>query len=76
MLGDPHLRAVVARIEAACESRRICAFTGRGFRDRVACLDRLLGDGLIGRTVARRLADEAENVALAIAPLPVPPLGD
>lgn len=39
----------------------------------MVCLDHLLGDVLIGRAVARRLADEAENVALAIAPLP--PLG-
>lgn len=76
MLGDPHLQAVADRIEAAYESGRTCRYTGRGFRDRVIRLDRLLGDGLIVRAVARRLADEAENVALAIAPLPVPPLGD
>lgn len=76
MLGDTYLQAVAARIQEAWESGRICPLTGHGFRARVVRLDRLRGDGLIRRDVARRLADEAENMALAIPPLPVPPLGD
>ncbi|WP_375274995.1 hypothetical protein [Methylorubrum thiocyanatum] len=68
----PELRAVADRIQAAWETGRICSLAGRGLRARVVRAVRLLDAGLLSPAEAERIAIEAENVALAFGPLPVP----
>ncbi|UYW26251.1 hypothetical protein OKC48_23770 [Methylorubrum extorquens] len=68
----PELRAVADRIQGARESGRICSLAGRGLRARVVRAGRLLDAGVLSSAEAERVATEAENVALAFAPLPVP----
>lgn len=68
----PDLQATAARIQAAWESGRICSLAGRGLRARVVRAGRLLDASVLPVAEAERIAAEAENVAAAFAPLPVP----
>ena len=73
--GDP-VAAAAARIKAAWESGRICPLSGRGLRARVLRAGRLVRAGMLSPAEAAAVAAEAENVVMAFAPLPVPPLDD
>ncbi|QIJ77444.1 hypothetical protein GU700_24380 [Methylobacterium sp. NI91] len=70
----PELRAVANRIQAAWEAGRICSLAGRGLRARVVRAGRLLDAGVLPLAEAERISAEAENVAMAFAPLPQPPV--
>ena len=58
------------------EAGRICPLSGRGLRARVLRAGRLVRAGMLSPAEAAAVAAEAENVAMAFAPLPVPPLDD
>ncbi len=58
-----------ARLQAMWESGRVCPHTGRGLRNRVLEAGRLAAAGHVSPDDARRVAFEAENVAVAFGPL-------
>ncbi|MGN7127398.1 hypothetical protein [Methylorubrum thiocyanatum] len=68
------LQAVADHIQRAWESGRICSLAGRGLRARVVRAGRLFDAGVLPVAEAERIAVEAENVALAFGPLPLPPV--
>jgi hypothetical protein len=70
------LAAAAARIQSMWESGRCCSLVGRGLRARVLRVSRLVQAGRMAADEARRIADEAENVATSFGPLPTLPLED
>ncbi|CAO4140921.1 Antitoxin VbhA domain-containing protein [Methylorubrum thiocyanatum] len=75
-MSPVELQATAARIQAAWESGRICPLVGRGLHARVLRAGRLVRAGMLSPAKSTAVAVEAENVALAFAPLPTPPLDD
>ncbi|UGB27592.1 hypothetical protein LPC10_08515 [Methylorubrum sp. B1-46] len=75
-MSPGEIAATADRIQAAWESGRICSLSGRGLRARVLRAGRLVRAGMLSPAAAAAVAIEAENVALAFAPLPTPPLDD
>lgn len=61
--------AAAARIQALRESGRVCPHTGRGLRNRVLEAGRLAAAGHLPADDARRIAFEAEGVAVSFGPL-------
>lgn len=70
MENTDSLPLIAARIQAACDARRICGLIGRGCHERVRCLGRLVEAGRIDPDTGLRIAREAEAVAFLLAPLP------
>lgn len=68
-LAGGEVSAAAARIQAMWESGRVCPHAGRGLRNRVLEAGRLAAAGRVTPDDARRVAEEAENVATAFAPL-------
>lgn len=61
--------AAAARIQALWEGGRCCPLVGRGLRARVVEAGRLAAAGHVSADDTRRVAMEAENVAVAFGPL-------
>ncbi|WP_264048949.1 hypothetical protein [Methylobacterium flocculans] len=68
----PDLHATADRIQAAWQMGRSCRLVARGFRARVIWAARLVDAGMLHPEAAMRIAAEAESLALAFAPLPMP----
>ncbi|SFE90365.1 hypothetical protein [Methylobacterium sp. yr596] len=63
------LAATAARIQALWEGGRCCSLVGRGLRARVLRVSRLVQAGRMAPDEARRIAGEAEGVAVSFGPL-------
>lgn len=63
------LADTAARIQAMWESGRVCPHTGRGLQNRALEAGHLAASGHVSADDARRIALEAENVAVAFGPL-------
>lgn len=64
------LTLIAARIQAACDARRVCGLIGRGCHERVLRLDRLVAAGRVDPASGLRLGRETEALAFCFAPLP------
>ena len=63
MENTDSLTLIAARIQAACDTRRVCGLIGRGCHERVRRLDRLVAAGRIDPAAGMR-------IALMLAPIP------